>query len=272
MTVPANVASVLATSSGNLIATSKGNREDLEDQIYLLKPTETPFMSAIGRINVEANLHEWQMDTFAAADVTNKNIEGDDATTDAPTNTARLSNYVMASDKVIRVSGRQEVVRKAGKTSEMAWQMAKKSIELKTDMEGIMCGVSQYIAGTDSVAQSGAGYETWISDVQSSRAANGSDTAGLTSTAPQTVFQPNASAAPTDGTQRAFPETDLKTVLSALYTSGGDPTMCIVSAINKQRASSFTGNATRMDQSEDKKVTASVDVYVSDFGTVRFVP
>jgi len=272
MAVPANVASSIATTSGNLIAVGAGNREDLENAIYNISPTQTPFMSSIGRGTVKARKHEWQIDTLAAQDLSNKNIEGDDATTDAPTNTSRINNLTVISDKVARVSGSQEVVDKAGKNSEMAYQLAKKSAELKLDMEGIMSGISQYIVGSDSVAQSCAGYETWISDVQSSRGATGADTAGLSSSAPQTVFQPNASAGPTDGTQRAFVESDFKTVLAALFTSGGDPTMCIVSAANKQRASGFAGYATRFDKSEDKSITAAIDYYVSDFGTVRFVP
>jgi hypothetical protein len=35
---------------------------------------------------------------------------------------------------------------------------------------------------------------------------------------------------------------------------------------NKTVISSFTGNSTRFDKGEDKRLTASIDVYVSDFG------
>ena len=40
----------------------------------------------------------------------------------------------------------------------------------------------------------------------------------------------------------------------------------------KQTFSGFTGNATRMDKSEDSKLYAAVDFYVSDFGTIEAVP
>ena len=36
--------------------------------------------------------------------------------------------------------------------------------------------------------------------------------------------------------------------------------------------SSFTGNTTRFDKSEDKSLTAAVDVYISDFGEIKAVP
>lgn len=267
MAIPANTAAAIRTTSGNLTA-MQGYREDLEEAIYNISPTATPFMSAIGREDVQATLHEWQMQSLAAAVATNKQVEGDNASADAPNVSQKLRNSTMISRKVASVSNTQEAIRKAGRTSEMALQMALKSAELKRDMEITACGNSQKIPGTDSVAGSGAGYETWIFDTQSSRGASGADTAGLSST----VNQPNDSAGPTDGTVRLFAESQLQDVLSALFDSGGDPTMVLMNGKNKQRASGFSGYSTRSDKGEDKKLTAAVDIYEGDFGTLRFVP
>ena len=44
--------------------------------------------------------------------------------------------------------------------------------------------------------------------------------------------------------------------------------MLMMGGTQKQTFSTFTGGSTRYDVSEDKKVTASVDVYISDFGTI----
>lgn len=74
------------------------------------------------------------------------------------------------------------------------------------------------------------------------------------------------------GTQRAFTEAQLKDVLQQIYTNGGEPDTIIMPPAAKQTFSGFTGNATRMDKSEDSKLYASVDFYVSDFGTVQAVP
>jgi hypothetical protein len=76
----------------------------------------------------------------------------------------------------------------------------------------------------------------------------------------------------TPGTQRAFTESLLKTVLQAVYTAGGEPDTIMLPPAQKQIFSTFTGNATRMDKSEDAKLYASVDFYVSDFGTLQAVP
>ena len=52
-----------------------GNREDLEDIIFDISPTETPFVSNIDRVDADAVLHEWQTDVLAAA-ATNQTLEG----------------------------------------------------------------------------------------------------------------------------------------------------------------------------------------------------
>ena len=74
------------------------------------------------------------------------------------------------------------------------------------------------------------------------------------------------------GTQRAFTEAQVKDVLQQIYTAGGEPDTIMMPPAAKQTFSGFTGNATRMDKSEDSKLYASVDFYVSDFGTIQAVP
>src|SRR5581483_7405735 len=76
----------------------------------------------------------------------------------------------------------------------------------------------------------------------------------------------------TDGTQRAFTESNLKTVLNAIWTSGGKPDTIMVGAFNKQTFSTFTGRATPIEDTKSKKITAAVDAYESDFGKLKVVP
>jgi len=111
-----------------------GIREDLVDVIYNISPEDTPILSAIPRAIAKQTKHEWQIDSLAAA-ASNAVIEGDDATIDAATATARKQNFTQIMDKVIAVSGTQSSVDAAGRADEMAYQIAKKSKELKKDME-----------------------------------------------------------------------------------------------------------------------------------------
>jgi hypothetical protein len=58
---------------------TNGIREDLQDAIYDISPTSTPFMSTIGRTKAKNTYHEWQTDNLADVDPTNAQLEGADA-------------------------------------------------------------------------------------------------------------------------------------------------------------------------------------------------
>jgi len=56
--------------------TAIGQREDLSDVIYNISPTETPFMSSVGKTKATAIYHEWQTDSLAAVNTSNAAVEG----------------------------------------------------------------------------------------------------------------------------------------------------------------------------------------------------
>ena len=76
----------------------------------------------------------------------------------------------------------------------------------------------------------------------------------------------------TDGTQRAFTETLLRSTLKTTWDTGGNPNVIMLNGFNKQKLSFFTGGATRFDKAEDKRLMTSIDVYESDFGTMQVIP
>ena len=115
-----------------------GQREDLTDVIYNISPTETPFMSSIGKAKATAVYHEWQTDSLAAATTANAAVEGADATSATLSPTTRLGNYTQIIQKTVQVSGTVDAVNKAGRKSEKAYQLAKASAELKRDLESIL--------------------------------------------------------------------------------------------------------------------------------------
>lgn len=238
-----------------------GILDDIEDVIYNISPTQTPFLTKAKRMKATQTNHEWQTDSLASAVATNAVIEGDDATTDARTATTRLNNYTQISDKVILVTGTSKAVKAAGRGDELEYQIAKAGKELKRDMESQLTQNKASVAGDSSTARQSASIESWLT-TNDNRGASGS----------QGGFSGGTVSAPTDGTQRAFTEAIAKNVLQLCWTAGGDPTDILVGPFNKQVFSGFTGNATRMDKAEDKTVTASVDVYISDFGEHKIIP
>jgi hypothetical protein len=231
-----------------------GNREDLSDFIWRIAPTDTPFMSGAAKEKATAVLHEWQTQDLAAA-ASNAQLEGDDPTTNSTTVTVRLTARCQISYKVARVSGTQQSVQHAGRSNELAYQAMLKGLELKRDMETVLVGLNQApVTGDTTTARQTASILSWIKTNSSN---NGTDpaTSGTNSR--------------TDGTQRAFTEAQLKTVLSSAWTQGGNPNIIMTGAFNKQQFSTFTGRSSPIEQAAAKKITASVSAYESDFGVLK---
>jgi hypothetical protein len=239
-----------------------GQREDLTDIIYDISPTETPFMSSIGKTKATAVYHEWQTDSLAAATTANAAVEGADATSATLSPTVRLGNYTQIIQKTVQVSGTLDTVNKAGRKSEKAYQLAKASAELKRDLETILLANQGRSAGSSTIARKLGSILSWIktnSDVGS----GGAD--------PATI----GVSTRTDGTQRTFTEALLKTVVSEVFVSGGSPKILMVGAAGKQKVSSFAGIAAQRYMAPGNTPTTIIgaaDVYMSDFGTMSVVP
>ena len=249
----------LPSNSQTTYLGANSNREDLVDAIYMVAQEQTPFTSRINKIKATATLHEWQTEELAAAVDTNAVLEGDDATTDAPSNTARRTNYTQISDKVARVTGTQQAVDHAGKSSEMAHQVAIKMTELKRDIEKSALANKAKVAGNASTARVAAGVESWV-------ATNASEGAGATSATG------DGTDARVAGTPRAYTETLLKGVIADCADAGANPNLILVGSANKQAMSAFTGNGvTRNVEANKQTLNTAIDIYISDFGTLEVV-
>lgn len=248
-----------------------GNREDLADIIHNVSPTECPFQMMADRGRATARQHDWQTDVLATA-AANAAIEGDDATAAVQTPTVRLANHTQISTKIISVSGTQEVVDKAGRASELAYLLAKVGKELKRDMEFVLTQNQAADLGNDTtVPRLLASLEAWHgSQVVAAPADNTSRGAGAGADPILTLGIPLVAAV--NGTDRALTEALLKGVIQAVWTNGGDGGVIMVGPFNKTVISGFTGNSTRFDKGEDKRLVAAIDIYVSDFGSHRIVP
>lgn len=248
--------------------TAVGNREDLIDIISNISPTETPFMTRIGKSTAKAKNHEWQTDTLAAAVSTNAQIEGDVIAGTASAVTTRLSNYCQISTKDAVVTGTQEAVDKAGRDGEMSYQMAKRLKELKRDQETVLCSIQRGVSGATGTARKLRGLAAFNNTNTNRYTGSTSGTKGKNATAPT-----SATGAPTDaGNTRALTELLLKGVLSQLYTSGGEPTFIMVGPHNKQTISNFTGRSQAREMVGKETIQAAASLYASDFGDLEVFP
>jgi hypothetical protein len=242
--------------------TAIGNREDLSDIIYNISPTETPFISAIGKEKATGVLHEWQNDTLRAA-AANAQVEGDEIAFTAVVPTTRVNNRTQISRTSVIVSGTQDTVNSAGRNNELAYQISKSSKELKRDMEVVLTANQSAAVGGAAAARTSSGLPSWI-QTNVNDAANGANGQVGGNDVPGTLR--------TNGTQRAFTESQLKDVVKQCWDSGGDPSMIMLGSFNKQKLSGFTGGSTKMTQATDKTLVAAIDIYESDFGSMTVVP
>jgi len=235
-----------------------GNREDLQDHVYNISPTDSPFISSIGTDTAKSTKHEWQTDQLADATTSNAQVEGDDVSGATSSPTTREHNYCQISRKDVVVSNTQNVVLKAGRGEELNYQLLKRGRELKRDMEAILTGNQGENAGGSTTARKLRSLESWLKS-NVNRASNGGNAA-------------SATVGATDGTQRAFTEVMLKDVIQKCYAKGAEPSILMVGPANKQNVSAFVGRASAQQNIAADKIQAAAHLYASDFGEIRVVP
>ena len=249
----------MGAPTGTFLTTAAiGNREDLADAIYRISPTATPVLSMAAKTTATNTIHQWQTQALATAVSNNIQNEGYDATGKTVTPTVKLLNYCQISSKTVVVSGTQRAMNPAGRKDELGYQVGLAAAELKRDME-----MSINILGVAATApRQSRGMRGWLADNVNR---NGGTLASYTANG-------GVGTDYSEGTQRAFTETQVKDVLQQCFTAGGMPDKIILPPAHKQTFSTFTGNATRTVMADAAKLSASVDFYKSDFGTLEVIP
>lgn len=239
-----------------------GAREDLADKIYDISPTDTPVMGMMAKTKASFVTHEWQTDSLASA-AANNQLEGDTFTFSTPDATSRLANTTQITYKTVAVSNTSSAVNTAGRVKEMVYQMAKKAKEVKRDMEFVITNNQTPVpqgSASSSTARALRPILSWYStNVDAgSGGSSGSSSAGRTDASAQN--------------QRALTEDLLKGAVKDAWNAGGEPNMVVVGPVNKQRISTFAGNATRNIMANDRRLIAGIGYYEHDFGIVKIVP
>lgn len=243
-----------------------GIREDLSDIIYDVSPEQTPFYSKCKKVKATNALHEWQTDALRAA-AANAHIEGDEITANARTATSRLGNYSQIFVDAVSVPDTDSSLKKAGRASEIAYQMLKTAKEQKLDIEKALFDNNARVAGNSTTARELAGLPSWLITNTVFGANEGADATG------------DGTDARTDETTTliAFSQARFDTVMQSIWEEGGDPDTVYLSAFQMNKALAFTGmNNQRATIGASvggtNAVVNAVDVYVTPWGTVNFMP
>lgn len=241
-------------------------REDLIDKITLTHPWKTPVISAAGKATAENTYHEWQRDSFRAANKDNAALSGDDAVASAKTAPARVANTCQIFQDTVSVDGRVEKVKKAGMESAMRYHKAKAYKEIQRDMEAMVVSKNLAVAdnGTLSGKSAGLGRLIYTNALHGVAGATPAHTSGA------------ATTALTAGTNRAFTVALLDTAVQQTYIASGEvPPEIYMSPAHKTIFSTFTGiAANRLDvaKGQQGRIVSGADIYMSNFGQMAIIP
>ena len=246
-----------------------GIREDLRDVIYNISPEETPFLSACKKSKATNTYHEWQTDSLRSS-TANAHVEGDVTTAEARTATTRLGNYTQIFKNAVVVPDTDEGINKAGRAKEIAYQTMKMAKEQKLDIEKALFDNNARAAGASNAARELAGVPAWLTtntDFVTGGTTDGADPTG------------NGTDARTDavGSLTAFDQDKFDGVMQSIWENGGKASSVYLSAFQMNKALGFTGMNNQRSTigasvGGTNAVINAVDVYVTPWGTVEFIP
>jgi len=241
-----------------------GIKESLEDIIYDVSPSDTPFYSMCKKMKIGNTYHEWMTDALRAS-AANAKIEGDEFSNEAKTPTVRLGNYTQIFANTTQISGTDDGLSKAGRAKELAYQTLKVAKEQKLDIEKALLDNNARVAGNSTTARELAGLPTWLVTNVSVGSVGGAVATG------------DGTDTYTDGTQEAFTQARFDSTMQSIWEQGGKPQTVLLSPFQMNVALGFDGNNNQRSTigasvGGNNSVVNALDVYVTPWGTVEFTP
>tara|TARA_Y100000389_G_C17411622_1_gene491264 strand:- start:208 stop:1440 length:1233 start_codon:yes stop_codon:yes gene_type:complete len=263
----------LATSYN--VTSVQGARENLENLLKTVEPTETPLFSFLPQSAApKATLNEWLVDSLADPSISGQ-IDGVDYTlsdmSDLVNSRARLSNRIQTLQDKFSVSRQAEMVDVApnGQNGLYNASKAKSLIQLKRSIETAIGSSTDQAAGTSSAgsllcglgkwsdpAATGATFDTSLK--QGFRAVSGSrvDFASLTESTLRGLLQSVYEASGAKGEYKLFASPGIMNLVTDFTRA----------AISNNPVYSFTQDVS------GKTLIRSVLSFVSDFGSIDIIP
>lgn len=235
-----------------------GKKEDVSDIISNISPTNTPFLTMIGKDKIHNTLFQWQEDVLANPNLSNAQVDGFVASDAALVPTVLRNNVTQILQKTINIAETTDAVARYGRAKETAYQVAKAGQELKRDLESILLSGQALANGSDGVARTLASFQAQVGNAPS-YAGGGS-----------MIIK-------TGGSTTAMTETVFVGALQQLYINGVDPSIVMVPPSEGLVIPGYAQAAGRYrtipneSASASKKLVNVVDLYVSPFGEVKVV-
>jgi len=229
-------------------------KEDITDIIYNIDPFDTPALSGMKTVPLNNTLFSWNEDVLAApaANASEEGADGDDGGHQV---VDLISNNTQIFKKLVKVTGTSESVDFYGRKSEKAYQLAKKSKELKRDIEFALVGRPGGDVQTPTAHSTGVG--------------------GLTGSVQYFIdasVTKGNHAIPSAYTVGSAFEADILATHQALFEAGSDATQLQIAPGTSINVAALTrASARTRDYRNEKTLTNVVELYVSPFGELHVV-
>lgn len=285
------------TGNTQTTVTTEGVVESVEDVVSLISPYDTPFYSALRKVQANEVIHYWQEDVLATPSRTNAQIQGVEPTGGTWYNTSSpgmKANYVQLFMKTARVSGTARSAKFYGRGDELDYQKMKRGREIRVDIEAAMLGDNSPVAPAAGAAATGfpfgpsgagaaAGVMASASYLIHTAATDGNTTTGAGAVHTPTSGVAGAINAPLvfgTVTSAALTEAGVLACQRQVFNNGGNPNMLLCSPYQASIIANFayidpTGNfasaSSRTREVTGGEIVNYVDVYRSPFGTLSVV-
>jgi hypothetical protein len=251
-----------AVANTVLTTAATGNREELDDFVSMITPTDTPIYTMAGKAKADSKHPEWEYEDLETTG-DNAQPEGNEFSFDAVSAPTRVGNYTQIFTKTFTFSGTQEAVDNAGNAEKRAHELMKKGKALRKDIE---FSIVANTASTNTDPRRSGGLPTWL-DTNTSRGSGGSDGG----------FSGGVTTVATNGTQRAWTKALTDTLLQSIYQNGGDVTTVVCSPYNKGVFATFMSdsNVAPFRYAAGKgtnTIIGTADIYEGPLGTVKVMP
>lgn len=219
---------------------AKSIREDLDDIIHNISPTDHPVFMDTTLTSSKGKLHEWLVDTLASRG-TNAATEGSDVTVGLEAAPTRKTNLCQILRKTVGVSDSQRAIVHAGFKDAFNYYAVKKAKELANDIEFTIINQTLVTGATNAI------------DYMAGLLAQ------ITTTASQVA-------------QSVLTETAYNDLLELIWAQGGQPDVMYLAAYHKRRVDEFLTKTDLRIMNQDvnsDKVRGTFTFYQSVFGVIQ---
>lgn len=251
----------------------KGARENLENLLKTVEPTETPLYSTLSQSAApKATLNEWLVDSLADPDLSGV-IDGNDLDLTTAQNLidtrARLQNRVQTLRDYFAVSRQSEMVEVAPGGSLFNSSKAKSLIQLKRSIESAIGSGNDQSAGTGSAAAKMCGLGIF------------SDPTATGNTFDTSLKESFRAVSGSRVSLGSLTEDGLRGLLQAVYTASGAKSNfklfagpAVMNKITDYTRATVSDNPSYQFTQDvsGKSLIRSVLSYVSDFGSIDIIP